>query len=54
MWHKKTYGTEVVQQSHHVDDHLAEGVPLFLAEILENVTALFLQQFEAHSKVVVL
>ena len=43
-----------VQQSHHVDHHLSEGVFLFLAEVLEDVTVVFLQQFEAHSEVVIL
>lgn len=43
-----------VEVSHHVDHHLAEGVSLFLAEVLEDVTVVFLEQFEAHSEVVIL
>lgn len=40
--------------SHHINHHLAEGVFLFLAEVLEDVTVVFLEQFEAHSEVVIL
>lgn len=42
------------RDSHHVDHHLAERVPLLLAEVLEDVTVVFLEQFEAHGEVVVL
>lgn len=40
--------------AHHVDDHLAQALPLALAEVLEDVTVVLLQQLEAHSQMVVL
>ena len=40
--------------AHHVDDHLAQALPLALAEVLEDVTVVFLQQLEAHGQVVIL
>lgn len=40
--------------AHHVDDHLAQALPLALAEVLENVAVVFLQQLEAHGQVVIL
>lgn len=39
--------------AHHVYDHPPECLLLFLREVLEDVTVVFLQQFEAHSQVVV-
>lgn len=41
-------------KSHHVDHHFTERIFLFLAEVLEDVTVFFLQQFKAHSQVVIL
>ena len=40
--------------SHHVDDHLAEGLSLLLREVLEDVTVVFLQELESHGQVMVL
>ena len=42
------------QAAHHVDDHLAKRLPLFLGEVLEDVTVVLLQQLEAHGQVMVL
>lgn len=39
---------------YHVNHHLPERLPLFLGQVLEDVTVLLLQQFETHGQVVVL
>lgn len=39
---------------YHVNHHLPEGLALLLGQVLEDVTVLLLEQFEAHGKVVVL
>lgn len=41
-------------EAHHVDHHFTERVFLLLAQFLEDVTIFFLQQFEAHSQVMIL
>ena len=40
--------------THHVDDHLAHIMPLFLVEVCEDVAAVLLQQFEGDGQMVVL
>lgn len=40
--------------SYHVDDHLAQGLPLLLGEVLEDITVVLLQQLESYSQVMVL
>lgn len=40
-------------KSYHVDNHFPECLTLFLAEILEDVTVFFLQQFEPHGQMMV-
>lgn len=40
--------------SYHVYNHLAQRLPLLLAEILEDVTVFFLQKLKTDSQVVVL
>lgn len=47
-------GTDMQTFPHHVYDHPPESLPLFLGQVLEDVAVVFLQQFEAHSQVVVL
>jgi len=39
---------------YHVNDHLAQRLPLFFGEVLEDVAVVFLQQLESHSQVMVL
>lgn len=39
---------------YHVDDHFAQGLPLFFAEVLEDVTVVLLQKLEAYGQVVIL
>ena len=41
-------------RTHHVDDQLAEALSLPLAQVLEDVTVLLVEQLEAHGQVVVL
>lgn len=45
---------KVISISHHIDDHLAQGLPLLFAEVLEDVAVVFLQKLKANSQVVVL
>ena len=40
--------------THHVDDQLAEALPLPLGEVLEDVTVVLVEELEAHGQVVVL
>lgn len=40
--------------SHHVDDHFAQRLSLFFAEVLEDVTVVLLQKLEAYSQMVIL
>ena len=47
---------EVVEEevSYHVNDHLSEGLPLFLGQVTEDITVGALQQLEGDGQVVVL
>lgn len=40
--------------SHHVDDELAETLPLSFCEVLKDVTVFLVKKLEAHGEVVVL
>lgn len=46
--------TSLVSHTHHVDDELAETLPLSFGEVLENVTVFLVEEFEAHRQVMVL
>lgn len=42
------------RSTHHVDDHSAKGLPLFLRQVLEDVAVFPLEQLKPYGQVMVL